>query len=80
MPLPDVCYFISDPPEFEYRGGMFHVTQRFGDNLSIERVMSPHLFMLALKRAAECAKKHRFGGAEIIDFPANKDEAASAGH
>jgi hypothetical protein len=55
---------------------MFHVTQRFSDNLKIERVMSPHLFMLALRQAAECAKKHPFGGAQIIDFP--KDEAGTA--
>jgi hypothetical protein len=78
MPLPDVCYFISEPPQFEYRGGMFHVTQRFSDNLKIERVMSPHLFMLALRRAAECAKRHKFGGAQIIDFPKTEDEASTA--
>lgn len=62
------AYFIEEPPEFDYRKGLFHVRQRIG-NKTFERVMSPYVFMLALRRAAECASKHKFGGAEIINFP-----------
>jgi hypothetical protein len=77
MPV-EACFFIEQPPEFEYRNGLFHVTQTVG-GYRFERVMRPHIFMLALRRAAECAKAHKFGGAEIIDFP-GKDEVVAAGH
>lgn len=67
MPALDPCYFVEEAPEFDYRGGLFHITQQIG-NETFERVMSPHIFMVALRKAAEVAKKHRFGSAEVIDF------------
>lgn len=75
----DVAAFIQEPPEFFYRGGMFHIRQRFSDSCTIERVMPPHVFFLAVRRAAECAKQHRFGSAEVIDFP-SADDASPAAH
>jgi hypothetical protein len=52
MPAIEACYFIEEAPEFDYRKGLFHVRQRIGDR-TFERVMSPHVFMVALRRAAE---------------------------
>lgn len=77
MPTVEACYFIEEPPEFDYRKGMFHVRQRIGDK-TFERVMAPHVFMVALRRAAEIARKHKFGGADILPFERPEEEAASA--
>ena len=71
----EACFFVEQPPEFDYRDGLFHIVQTVG-NYRFERVMAPHVFMRTLRRAAECARKHKFGGADIIPF--RKDEAASA--
>lgn len=60
--------FVEEPSSFEYRDGLFRIVQMVG-NRRYECVMSPHVFMRALRHAAECARKHRFGGAEIIAFP-----------
>ena len=67
--------FVEETPEFEYRNGLFHVVRRLGEE-RIERVMSPHVFMRALRKAAECAREHRFAGATILPFP----KKASGGH
>lgn len=67
MPSIDGVFFTDEPPEFEYRDGLFHITQAIG-NCRFERVMRPHVFMLTLRRAAEAASKH-YGTAEVIDFP-----------
>ena len=75
----DVAAYIGEPPEFRYEGGMFHVTQRYSDSCIIERVMPPHVFMLALKRAADCAALHFRGGAEVISL-AKKIEERAARH
>jgi hypothetical protein len=73
MLQPDISYFIEEPPEFELRGGLFHITQKIGDQ-TFERVMRPSVFMVALRRAAEAARKHRFASAEIVEF-AKREEA-----
>ena len=80
LPSFDACFYIEEPPEFDYRNGLFHIVQTYKQGaMRIERVMRPHTFLRGLRRAAECAKKHKFGGAEIIDFPV-KDEAVNNGH
>lgn len=61
----EACFFVEGPPEFEYRDGMFHITHRIG-NYSFERCMQPSVFMQALRAAAECARKHKFGTGEVI--------------
>jgi hypothetical protein len=81
MPLQnlDAIIFVEDAPEIEYRKGLFHIRQRISDTAVIERVMRPNTFMLALRRAAEAAHQHKFGGAEIIDL-ASRHEEATATH
>lgn len=74
MSSPEGRYFIEEAPEFAYKGGLFFVTQHIG-NRTLERVMSPHVFMLGLRRAAECARKHRFASADIIPFAKDEREA-----
>lgn len=74
----DAVMFVTEAPEFDYIGGLFHIRQKVSDECVIERVMSPHIFMLALRRAAEAASRHKFGSAEIIDFP--KSDEAPAQH
>ena len=74
----EMSAWIREPPEFTYESGLFHITQKYSDGLTIERVMSPHIFMLALRRAAECARLHKFGGAQIIDFPVQDEESAAS--
>jgi len=72
----DAIMYVTEPPEIEYRHGLFFLRQRFSETFTIERVMSPHVFMLGLRLAAEAAHKHKFGGAEIIRFPAEEDSPA----
>ena len=70
MPLPnlEVAAFITEPPEFTYENGLFHIRQRYGADCVIERVMPPNVFMLALKRAADAASLHFKSGAEVFSF------------
>jgi len=79
-PAFDAVFYVEEPPEIELGpDGMFHIIQTYRkDGMRIERVMRPHTFMLALRRAAEAARKHRMGGAAIIEFPKPDGEAASA--
>jgi hypothetical protein len=76
-PAVEASFYVTEPPEIEYIDGMFHVTQTVG-NYRFERVMRPHVFMLGLRRAAEAARKHRLGGADIIPFQRELDEAANS--
>lgn len=64
----NVAAFVEEPPEITYREGLFHVVQRYSDDCVIERVMSPAVFMLALKRAADAASLHFKSGAEVFSF------------
>jgi hypothetical protein len=79
MPPSDACYYVTDPPEFDYIDGLFHIRQRL-DGRIVERVMRPHVFLLALRRAAEVARAHRMGGAVVIPFAREDDEEAAASH
>lgn len=72
---PDACFYVTEPPEFDYREGLFHITVEVG-GLRTERVCKPHVFMLGLRRAAECAKKHKFGGADILPFTRAEEDVA----
>ena len=67
----EAVFYVEEPPVFDYRCGMFHVTQQVGSH-RFDRVMSPHVFMLTLRRAAECARKHDFGGAKVLAFAERK--------
>jgi hypothetical protein len=80
LPSLDAVFFVDQPPEFEYRDGLFHLVTTVGQ-YRFERVMRPHVFMLALRRAAEAARKHRMGGAVVIPFEREDDsEDAAAAH
>lgn len=70
----EATFFVEEPPEFEYRDGLFRITQVVG-SIRVERVMSPHVYMRAVRRAVECARQHKFGGAEVIEFPKQSDVA-----
>lgn len=76
----DAVMLVNEPPEFTYSGGLFHIKQRYSETCVIERVMRPSVFLLALRRAAEAARQHKFGGAQIIDFPASDSEEVKARH
>jgi hypothetical protein len=71
---PGDVVFEREPPEFDYCDGLFHIRYTKGSH-RIERVMLPSVFMRMLRGAAECARKHRFAGAEIIDFITERDKA-----
>ena len=73
----DVCAWVKEPPEFFYRDGVFHIIQRYSEDCVIERVMAPHVFMLSLRLAADCASKHFNGGAEIISLAKKIEERAA---
>lgn len=70
------CFFVEEPPEFDFRSGLFHISQTVGGH-RIERVMRPSVFMVALRKAAECARKHRFAGATVIPFERPEEEVVA---
>lgn len=63
-----VCYFTSEPPTFEFRGGMFFITHQIGGEM-VERAMSPHVFMRTVRRANEALKAYQ--SAEVVRLPAH---------
>jgi hypothetical protein len=77
LPKLDASFFVDEPPEIDYRHGLFHITQTIGD-YRFERVMRAHVFLLTLRRAAEAARKHRLGGAVVIPFERSDEDAAAA--
>lgn len=69
----EACFYIQEPPEFEFCDGLFHIKQRIG-GYTFDRVMSPHVFLQTLRRANQALTRYH-EGATVIDF-----KAASDGH
>lgn len=71
----DSIMFVEEPPEFEYRSGLFHIRQRVSPNCVLERVMRPHVMFRAFQRAAQAIQDyHNAEGGEadptgVIQFP-----------
>jgi hypothetical protein len=66
----------EEPIEFEYRGGMFYLSD---PALGFSRAMRPSVFFATIAKAVECSRDHRpwdRPSAEIIDFAAH---AAASG-
>jgi hypothetical protein len=63
----DARIFITEPPEIEFKDGMFHLRQKISDHCVIERVMSPHVFSKSV-RAGQRALALWRGGATVIEF------------
>jgi hypothetical protein len=68
------CYFIEEPPEVDYRGGLFYATYKIGDG-SFTVCFRPSTMFAGIAAAAFKARSHRFEGAEIIKFPDKALEA-----
>jgi hypothetical protein len=67
-----VPILVEEPPEWEFRGGMFVVCcQRTG----VCRAYPPRLFFAVLANMAEIAREYRFGEGEVVAFP--RREAAA---
>ena len=75
----DARFFVEEPPDIEYRDGLFFVCQTIGD-YRFERVMRPGVYMAALKHAADVAGEHFKGGAEVISLAKRLEERAASGH
>jgi hypothetical protein len=73
----DAVFFCEEPPEIEYRSGNFHVVQTIGQ-YRFERVIPPHTFLKALRRANAAVRAWQ-GGAEVISFPTPDSEEAAVG-
>lgn len=72
----DSIIFVEEPPEFEYRGGLFYIRQRISEDRVLERVMRPHVMFRAFQFAAQAIQDyHAVEGAEeddasgVIQFP-----------
>ena len=48
----DATVFVERPTEIEYRDGLFHVTDRYGD-ATFRRVYCPQVFMASLLQAEQ---------------------------
>jgi hypothetical protein len=69
-------FFCEEPPEFEYQGGLFHITYDIGPR-RVERVMRPAVFFQSVARAVEVSREHRMGNVVPIEA-VERDHAASA--
>ena len=73
------AFYVEEPPEIEYRDGLFHVIQIIGDH-RYERVMLPHVFAKALWRAEQALSQFR-SGANVVELRAKvPPEDASIAH
>jgi hypothetical protein len=67
----DACFFVDEPPEIEFRDGMFRITQRVG-NYSFERAMSPHVFAKTVWRGEQALALFR-SGAKVVQLKGKVD-------
>jgi predicted metal-dependent phosphoesterase TrpH len=59
--------FCETALEYEYRDGLFHITD---PNTGQRRAMQPHVFHRSFHNAAKAIRDfHSREGAEIIEFP-----------
>lgn len=65
---------VEEAPEIEFRGGLFYLTVKAGDE-TIALACRPSVFFQGLAAAATAARGCKFGGAEVISLA---DHAASA--
>lgn len=69
-PLPayqtDACFYVKEPPTYEFIDGMFHAHQAIGD-YRFERVMSPHVFRRLVRAANEALALYE-QGSNIIEI------------
>ena len=59
----DATIFIEQPPEIEFREGLFFVTDRIGE-LVIRRCFTPHTFMKMVRRGQKAAAE--FHSASVV--------------
>jgi hypothetical protein len=62
----EATFFVDEPPEFEYRDGLFRVVVMVGGQ-RIERVMQPSTFARSVWRAEQALALFR-SGANVAKF------------
>lgn len=65
----EAVFYVREAPEFEFKDGLVHICQTIG-GYRFERVMSPHIFRLTVRRAQKLADAIS-RGAEIVEFKRN---------
>jgi hypothetical protein len=76
----DACFYVDEPPDLEYRNGLFHITQQVG-SYRFTRVMRPHTFLQTVRKFSAVAKQ--FGNdpdKNILAFERRSPEAIDAAH
>jgi hypothetical protein len=73
MGLPLPVPLIEEPPEFEFRNGIFYVVWNDGDR----KAYRPSTFFATLAAMAQAAREYRVGGAEVIPIKAPPDDHAA---
>lgn len=43
--------FVCQPTEVTYSDGLFHVTDRYSENMVLRRCYSPHVFLASMRAA-----------------------------
>jgi hypothetical protein len=65
----DVTYLVEGPPQIEYRGGLFYLTDHLGGQ-SICRAMRPSTLRLTIHNATVLLNEFRDGeGANVSALP-----------
>ena len=75
--MPEFCVpqLVEEPPEFEFRGGLFYVSD---PRIGIVRAYRPNTYFATLAAMAACARKYRTSGAQVIPIAPRALHAASA--
>lgn len=74
----EAIFYVEEPPEVEFRGGMFYVTQTVGGYRFV-RVMQPSTLLKAARRFQQAANLFS-RGASVIAFPDVAEATGTDGH
>jgi len=70
LPTIDAIIFVTEPPVFDIRDGLVHITQKIGEATTIERVMLLSTFIETIAMAQKALRDYeRSGTARVIAFP-----------
>lgn len=73
----EASFFVSEPPEISFVGGLFHVVENVGGE-RIERVYQPSTFARAIWRAEQALALFRHG-ANVVQIGAKVPDEVMAG-
>lgn len=67
MDMPtDATFYVPRPPDISFAEGLFHIAYDIGRKERFEVVLTPNVFLKALRRANRCADEFHEAGSEVV--------------